>query len=644
MVIKRIFMLAFAALFIFFICNINYIYAEEGNETQVNGTVEETKPNTEETEKAETEMEEVTTEASNATTSDVVVEPAKQDEASNETVNEPIVGETAQNGTSSDDDIHGGEIYDIQKVKVFITKRDEETKEILPGATLQVIDSEGNVVEEWVSTNKAHEIQLPNGTYKLHEKEAPEGYEIAADVEFTVKVEIAHLDAGSDASATPCPHYTGTQMYYVEIESKKHEVYCINQNWETPDENSTYDGEILDSSSIRDFTKQTTPIGLNEEDPIKVIMSDGPIDVSDQSLTDEELYDKILDIIYHRHIATQELSYEYTTEEIRFITEVALKNYTNAGLTERQYNVKATEALIAAFDAAGVVYGTYVKDGVTYVSYLKHNYRDYVYTPDVPLGQDIVKTDYGKGNSFGQMVAGHWNSYSNKNYLHPDADPNTQAHNAKNKQADRDTVARYYELFKFLISSKNPHPKDMNLYIYSSDSVPSDLSGNNNDGKYQNLLGITGYFEDVKQQTQEVEMYNTRVRKVTVQKVWDDKDDYNKLRPMHVEVELYAFDEKIDTVELSASNNWTYSWEGLDYYKDGKVIEYSIKESEVPEYDTLIEGDMDTVFVITNSYYGTGGDDTPPSDNPKTADNIYIYITMLLASIFGIITIKNKLA
>lgn len=43
--------------------------------------------------------------------------------------------------------------------KVRISKRDITTGEELPGATLQIIDENGNVVEEWVSTDEAHFIE-----------------------------------------------------------------------------------------------------------------------------------------------------------------------------------------------------------------------------------------------------------------------------------------------------------------------------------------------------------------------------------------------------------------------------------------------------------------------------------------------------
>ena len=76
--------------------------------------------------------------------------------------------------------------------EVYISKKDIVTKEELPGATLQVIsnndEDKGAVVEEWVSTNKVHLIrELPAGDYVLREITAPYGYDVAEDIEFTVK-------------------------------------------------------------------------------------------------------------------------------------------------------------------------------------------------------------------------------------------------------------------------------------------------------------------------------------------------------------------------------------------------------------------------------------------------------------------------
>lgn len=73
--------------------------------------------------------------------------------------------------------------------KVRISKRDITTDEELPGAKLIIIDENGETVEEWVSTNEAHYIEgklISGKTYTLREITAPDGYEIASDVTFTV--------------------------------------------------------------------------------------------------------------------------------------------------------------------------------------------------------------------------------------------------------------------------------------------------------------------------------------------------------------------------------------------------------------------------------------------------------------------------
>ena len=73
---------------------------------------------------------------------------------------------------------------------VKISKVDITDGEELEGATIQLIDKEtGEVVEEWTSTNEAHEVTgLTTGkTYILRETVAPEGYSITSDTTFELK-------------------------------------------------------------------------------------------------------------------------------------------------------------------------------------------------------------------------------------------------------------------------------------------------------------------------------------------------------------------------------------------------------------------------------------------------------------------------
>jgi uncharacterized surface anchored protein len=76
----------------------------------------------------------------------------------------------------------------ISEKNVTISKRDITTNEELPGATLEVKDSEGNIIDKWVSDTKDHEIKNINaGTYTLTETIAPEGYVLSSEtITFTV--------------------------------------------------------------------------------------------------------------------------------------------------------------------------------------------------------------------------------------------------------------------------------------------------------------------------------------------------------------------------------------------------------------------------------------------------------------------------
>ena len=98
--------------------------------------------------------------------------------------------------------------------KVRISKQDVTTGKELPGTTLQIIDEDGNVVEEWVSTDETHFIEgklIAGKEYTLRETIAPDGYEIANEIKFTVNedgsvTEVVMYDELTPKTTTP---YTG---------------------------------------------------------------------------------------------------------------------------------------------------------------------------------------------------------------------------------------------------------------------------------------------------------------------------------------------------------------------------------------------------------------------------------------------------
>lgn len=83
---------------------------------------------------------------------------------------------------------------------------------------------------------------------------------------------------------------------------------------------------------------------------------------------------------------------------------------------------------------------------------------------------------------------------------------------------------------------------------------------------------------------------------LTVNKVWVDENDEHGIRPNFVLVTLYNGNDAVDMVTLSAWNNWSYTWKGLDGSCDWSVIETGIPKDYVPSYRT-----KDGVVTITNT-------------------------------------------
>lgn len=313
----------------------------------------------------------------------------EQEENKNETT--PTTEAKADNNQNENNPTTTQNQTEEHKVAVITTKVDENGNP-LKGAVLQILDSNGNVVDEWTSNGEEHTSLLPEGDYTLHEKEAPEGYILGENKAFTVKVEINEINAGVDHSqgGEICDHVLGgIPLYYVESKGERLEVYCINQGWKEPD-NTNYDGTVLTEENIRMFAPDADP-----------------------DMTDLELYNKVLDIIYRRSKA-QEVFPDLTEVEIRFITEVAIKNYTSALVKE-----------------GGGLY----------------QYRDYRYDESV---REHFVVDEGNGDGIGQL-AKHWWTRHNKKTL----------------------PEKYAELFYYLINGELSHPSDMHLYVYSTKETPA---------------------------------------------------------------------------------------------------------------------------------------------------------------------------
>ncbi len=103
-----------------------------------------------------------------------------------------------------------------------------------------------------------------------------------------------------------------------------------------------------------------------------------------------------------------------------------------------------------------------------------------------------------------------------------------------------------------------------------------------------------------------INRYTPGKTSVTVTKEWDDENDQDNIRPSKIKVQLYGNGKKQGhSVEISKSDNWNYTWNGLDLVDDsGKKINYTIEELDIPKgYTASLSGDNIGNLVLINSHH-----------------------------------------
>ena len=102
--------------------------------------------------------------------------------------------------------------------------------------------------------------------------------------------------------------------------------------------------------------------------------------------------------------------------------------------------------------------------------------------------------------------------------------------------------------------------------------------------------------------------YTPEETSVNVNKVWEDNNDQDGIRPDSIQVQLVKevggqkteLEDKIIT--LSEDNEWTGTFDNLPAYENGQKITYTVKEITVDGYDVEITSTEENNFTITNTY------------------------------------------
>lgn len=185
--------------------------------------------------------------------------------------------------------VEGGIVimYDAPEVrKVTVSKKDLATSEELPGASLKVTNEKGDIMDEWVSTNTPHVIEgLADGTYTLTEVTAPDGYEVAEDIAFTItdgKVErgiVIMYDAPEEKEESSF-HVskrdvaTGDELPGASLKITDKDGKVVDE-WVSTDTPHVIEG-LADGTYT--LTETTAPDGYEVAEDITFTITDGKVD------------------------------------------------------------------------------------------------------------------------------------------------------------------------------------------------------------------------------------------------------------------------------------------------------------------------------------------------------------------------------
>ena len=114
---------------------------------------------------------------------------------------------------------------------------------------------------------------------------------------------------------------------------------------------------------------------------------------------------------------------------------------------------------------------------------------------------------------------------------------------------------------------------------------------------------VTGYTSDVTGDAASgftiTNSYSPETVVVKATKNWEDANNQDGKRPTKITINLLADGQKVDSkeVQAAADGTWTVEFTKLAKYKAGKEIKYTVTEEKVSEYESSI-----TDFNITNKY------------------------------------------
>ena len=96
-----------------------------------------------------------------------------------------------------------------------------------------------------------------------------------------------------------------------------------------------------------------------------------------------------------------------------------------------------------------------------------------------------------------------------------------------------------------------------------------------------------------------IKTITNKPKKISIsgEKTWNDDEDRDGVRPDKIIIRLMNGATEVQNKTVTKADGWKWKFDNLPEFKDGKKINYTIKEDPVPEYTTEING-----FNVTNTH------------------------------------------
>jgi len=520
---------------------------------------------------------------------------------------------------------------------VKVKKVDVATGKELEGATIQILDSEGNTVDEWVSSAEAHETLglVPGVTYTLRETAAPYGYKMAADISFEIDETGSVITAGTLDEE-------GALLMEDEMETV---TAAVKKVWDDDDNRDGVrplslkvdllaNGEVCGSVTLSSANNWIAVMKglpkISEGKDIEYTWSEANLETMGYKLTGS---------VTNGHVTT--LTNTYITETTEISVRKAWNDNNNAG-------GKRPESILVQLYADGVACGEAVAlsaaNGWAYTwTELAVNTNDRGLTGEQKaIRYTVEETEIPEGYASvtSGSAAGGFVITNTMEYGRLILEKTFEIEEIEIEEEPEEQLIQI-PVIKSWDDNGNKdgnRPASVTVHLFAGGTEVASAELNEGNGwrtVFADLPAMADGNAIVYHVTEDaVPMYSAQINgfninnvyqpeltSATVRKVWNDEDNKHQVRPLNIHATL----SNGTTVVLSEANGWTATVSDLPTVVNGEPVTYTWTEQEIVGYSLEKTEVIGNTTIFTNKVYERPA---PPADQKKPnngGDNWYIF-------------------